>query len=419
MRARQSNLFTANKHTARKNRAKCAILLGMTDIIISFFKTVGEVLALALFTFFVLIGATEPAYVSYAPPPISAPYESPSENADDAQADAMDSATAEVAEQKKQATIPDTALPADAADLAERVKKTLSSFVPSVTSAPDTDELNDQARAALVNILCVQGTGSLLGSITGSGIIIDPRGIIITNAHIGEYFLFEHYPEKDALDCVIRTGAPATIAYDAELLYISPQWVRDNAHTINDENPEGTGENDFALLRITSSRTQIPLPSQFPFIAPDTSDETLVKDAPVLLASYPAGFLGGIIIQKELWPASAVSSITQLFTFKTGSIDLISVGGSIIAQKGSSGSGVIDIGTGKMVALVSTTSAGDTTDARDLNAITLAHINRSISADLSIDLQTFLAGNPATQAILFSQTLFPTLREFLLQELKK
>lgn len=383
----------------------------MTEIIVSFFKTLGEVLATALFAFFVLIGAVEPTNLPYVATSVPAPiHTSSSEKKDTQKADDKDITPAPIS---------DSAQTPDITTLTERVKETISSFVPPMTTAPDPEMLNEQARAALVNILCVAETDSMLGSITGSGIIIDPRGIIITNAHIGEYFLLENYPRKNSLDCVIRTGAPAAIAYDAELLYISPQWVRDNAHTITDENPEGTGENDFALLRITSSRTQVPLPPQFRFIAPDTSDETLVKGSPVLLASYPAGFLGGIIIQKELWPASAVSSIMQVFTFKTGSIDLISVGGSVIAQKGSSGSGVIDMRTSKMTALVSTTSAGDTTAMRDLNAITLAHVNKSIFMDLGIELQTFLAGDPIAQAALFSQTLFPTLRELLTQTLKK
>ena len=383
----------------------------MLETIISFLKIIGEILGAALLAFFVLVGAIDPADFSHATPAITPPH-----SVEEQQERVIDE-TKVPEKVAVETSIPETQT-SDIADLTERVKKALSSFVPTA-QPPDPDVLNEKARAALVNILCANEGGSPLGSITGSGMIIDPRGIILTNAHIGEYFLMEDYPRNGALDCVIRMGAPATIAYDAKLLYISPGWIRDNARAVLEENPEGTGENDFALLHITSSRTQTPLPSQFPYISPDASGATLIEKAPVLLASYPAGFLGGIIIQKELWPASAVSSIVQLYTFKTGSIDLISVGGSIIAQKGSSGSGVIDIGTGKMVALVSTTSAGDTTDARDLNAITLAHINRSISADLSIDLQTFLAGNPATQAILFSQTLFPTLREFLLQELKK
>lgn len=386
----------------------------MMDIVISFLKTTGGVLAKALFTFFVLIGAIDPAYVSYAPPPASTPYISPLKNDGGAQSTATD----KILPEPKTATIPDTAQQADITDLAERVKKALSPFVPPVTLAPNPDILNEQTRAALVNILCAQGEGSLLGSITGSGIIIDPRGIIITNAHIGEYFLFENYPRKNALDCVVRTGAPAAITYDAELLYISPQWVRNNASTITQENPEGTGENDFALLRITSSRTQTPLPSQFPFIPPDTSNESLVVGAPVLLASYPAGFLGSATIQKDLWPASAISSIIQLFTFKTGTIDAISVGGSIIAQKGSSGSGVIDMRTGKMIALISTTTSGDTTAERNLSAITLAHIDRSITADLGVGLSSFLLDDLATKADIFSKTLLATLRELLLQKLK-
>src|SRR3989344_252919 len=54
--------------------------------------------------------------------------------------------------------------------------------------------LNEQVRAAVVNILCITGSGGPLNSISGSGVIIDPRGIILTNAHVAQYFLLKNYP---------------------------------------------------------------------------------------------------------------------------------------------------------------------------------------------------------------------------------
>ena len=50
--------------------------------------------------------------------------------------------------------------------------------------------LNEKSRSALVNILC-EATAPLR-STSGSGVIIDSRGVILTNAHIAQLFLFEY-----------------------------------------------------------------------------------------------------------------------------------------------------------------------------------------------------------------------------------
>ena len=42
-------------------------------------------------------------------------------------------------------------------------------------------------RPALVNILCrPRGAGPIASPISGSGVIIDPRGVILTNAHVAQ-----------------------------------------------------------------------------------------------------------------------------------------------------------------------------------------------------------------------------------------
>jgi hypothetical protein len=67
-----------------------------------------------------------------------------------------------------------------------------------VLPEPEEDaELSDEAllRGAIVNIICIQG-GGLRGS-SGSGVIVDPRGIILTVAHVGQNFLLRDYPIKN------------------------------------------------------------------------------------------------------------------------------------------------------------------------------------------------------------------------------
>jgi hypothetical protein len=92
--------------------------------------------------------------------------------------------------------------------------------LPTVTIA--SDALNAQTRSALVNILCSVGASGGVHPISGSGVFVDNRGVILTNAHIGQYFLLKDYPVQNNVDCVIRTGGPAQPHYRAKLLYLPP-----------------------------------------------------------------------------------------------------------------------------------------------------------------------------------------------------
>lgn len=290
---------------------------------------------------------------------------------------------------------------------------TLQINSPALPAISESD-LNTATRAALVNIFCTTKEGNILSSITGSGVIIDPRGIILTNAHIAQFFLLEDYKHEGYMNCLIRTGAPAISAFKAEPIYISLPWIEKNAHTLVEESPKGTGEDDFALLRITEPvGSGITLPNSFSYMTPDMNEDMLITGTPVLLAAYPAGFLDGTIVQKDLWPASAISTIKEIFTFATDTIDLLSTGGSVVAQKGSSGGGVVSMITGKLIGIIVTSSEEDSTGDRDLRAITLSHVGRSMSEDTGMDFNAFLAGDPAERQKNFQETRAVTIRQIL------
>src|SRR3989338_8466958 len=138
--------------------------------------------------------------------------------------------------------------------------------VPTSLSPSESASLDASAvalRAALVNIICYAPAGSGLRSISGSGVIVDSKGIILTNAHIAQHFLLA----DRAVSCTIRVGSPAVDSYTASLIYISPAWIQANANILTQTNPSGTGEYDFAFLAITKSATSVALPSSFPFIS--------------------------------------------------------------------------------------------------------------------------------------------------------
>lgn len=271
------------------------------------------------------------------------------------------------------------------------------------TSAPvPTDTLNTTTRAALVNILCIH-SGKDLSSISGSGIIIDSRGVILTNAHIAQYVLLSEHPGM-RISCSIRTGSPARPAWHASVLFMPTTWVTEHAKDISIQEPKSTGENDYALLYIDKSITTAPLPETFPFIQPDTREGIGFPGDIVLVASYPAGFLGSLEAQNRLGALSTIATIRQLYAFSdTHNADAFSLGGIILAQNGSSGGAVVNA-WGKLVGLIVTSSAGATTAERDLRALSLAHINRSIIKETGSTLSARLSNDPVAQTAEFTRT---------------
>ncbi len=294
-------------------------------------------------------------------------------------------------------------------------KKNPDTIVITPEIIPDFEKINTDARKTIVNILCTTKYGDL-SPISGTGVIISSSGLILTNAHIAQYFLLKDFREKDYLKCVGRTGSPAYPKYNLELVYISQNWVRANKSILKEQNPTGTGEDDFAFLRISGNIDESNNQTKS-YIEPNTRELINVSE-PVLLASYPAGFLGGLSILRDLNITSAVTNIQDIFTFKDGTIDLISVGGTVVSQKGSSGGLVVDKKT-SLIGIITTSSEGSTTSSRGLNAITLAYINRALQRELSIDMRKFLELDHKTYAENFTATTGKELTKLITDELTR
>ena len=279
------------------------------------------------------------------------------------------------------------------------------------------EEISDSVSGTIVNILCISNSQGSVQPISGSGIIIDPRGVILTNAHVAQYLLLKDYPIEGALDCIARTGSPAKAAYTVEPLYISPEWIRLHAEDIVNQNPRGTGEHDFALLQITGpTNPDVLLPALLPFIPISVATDSLIADFDVLIKSYPAGFLGSIEIQKNLFSLSTIGRVSNLFTFDTNTVDLLGISGSLAAQGGSSGGAVIN-SEGLLIGLIVTASREESTSERELRAITTGHINRSMIAQRGTSISALLASDLSATRAVFSATIAPTLRALLLSHL--
>ncbi|MEX0931491.1 MAG: serine protease [Candidatus Paceibacterota bacterium] len=299
--------------------------------------------------------------------------------------------------------------------LTESETPVLSDTLPTFETL-DPQDVNTKVRGALVNIFCRSSGESLTNSIVGSGILIDSRGVILTNAHVAQFFLLKDTPSVNALDCMVRMGDPATPLYRAELLYISPSWVTENASLITSDRPTGTGQFDFAFLYITGrTDPSLPLPDAFPFIKPNTHRELSIGEQ-VLVAGYPAGFLGSIEIEKSLYSASSFVTVEELYTYATTSIDLVALSGSVVSQRGSSGGAVVSIARQEVEGVVTTVVSAEQTKDRTLRAITLSHIDDTLFKESSLSINSLLGSNLPQTAEAFEEQIASELRSLLLEQ---
>ena len=278
----------------------------------------------------------------------------------------------------------------------------VTASVPSPTPIPPSFEVNaalDAAastlRDALVNIMCYAPQRVGLHSISGSGVIIDSKGIILTNAHIAQYFLLA----DRNVSCTIRAGSPAINSYEAVLIYIPSAWLSANADILTKTNPRGTGEYDFALLAITKSASTKTLPAVFPSVP--LAILPVASGTPVVIATYGAQFLESSQVQSALFPTIVFGSVKDTFTFATNTIDVLALGGSAAAQEGSSGGGVADA-SGELVGTITTSTIKGTTDTRSLDAITASYIRAAYASETGLALDLLLAKPTATSVVDFA-----------------
>ncbi len=260
---------------------------------------------------------------------------------------------------------------------------------------PPTQDLNAINKAksdAVINIVCISRNDQL-NSEVASGVIISPDGLVLVNAHMAQYMLLEQL-SNIAMQCTLRSGSPAKPAYKAKIIYINPKWIKTNASQITSNEQYGTGEHDYAILQITNPiKPNTSLPKEFTYIEPNTKPVTSYINKPVLIRSYPAEFLGSAITLRSLHPVATITPLLSMRTFstdaKSATPDLLELGGSIVAQGGSSGGAVIS-NSGKLLGIIVTSTRKNTTAERELNAISIEHINNSLKADIGIGLNQLI-----------------------------
>lgn len=242
-----------------------------------------------------------------------------------------------------------------------------------ITFTPD-----EKIRASLVNIFCTNTDKGQIKAVTGTGVLISKSGIVITNAHVAEYFLLSNYFNNSNLKCEIRYGSPANQSTSAEVIYMSSKWSNANARNIKNENLQETGQYDIALLKIQSNLSESKIPTNYLNVSINNQN---IAGNKVIIGAYPGNSLGLNGIFSPLYIKTSNSEISDTFSFGSGQIETFETTFTNLAEPGSSGGAITDLNgnlTGLIVAII---------DGK-IRALNINHINSTLKDDLGIDLNS-------------------------------
>jgi hypothetical protein len=263
----------------------------------------------------------------------------------------------------------------------------------------------------LVNIICTEKKGNYVTANTGSGVIISANGVVVTNAHVAQYFLLDKSPGD--YSCTLYQENIPTYGYVAKLLYISPDWIKDNPEVIISKNPRGTGENDYALLYITkNTNPALSKPKSFDFAKFNTTYTAKIGDS-IELAGFPGAPAGIGDLTHSVGLKKDSTQIEDIFTFGNNRIDVVSTGVTPVAARGASGGGLFK--DSNLIALIVTTS-GSTGNAY-INAITTNYINRDLQNDFGKSLNELITSDLDSESEDFWNNYGKALSKIILSEL--
>lgn len=270
---------------------------------------------------------------------------------------------------------------------------------------------------ATVNLYCRIKVGGKTFSTSGSGVFIHEKGIILTNAHVAQYFLFAGERGRIKGDCSVRQDSPAEARYEAELLYLSPTWASTIVETTEKKQPrKGTGENDFALLRVTKAQKKFELPDRFPAPALNVAANAAIEEQRVFAIGYPSEGESYKEIQRSLARTFAETSITSIQSFEKPNADILALAPSSASAAGMSGGPVTDR-DGNLFGIAVTVSSGEQHD-RSLRAITLSYIDRMLRAETGLFLATHLLGAGILQTPDFTAPPYSDVRQTIEKTLR-
>ncbi len=294
----------------------------------------------------------------------------------------------------------------------------VASGIGETESTTSSGPLSERVKGALVNIYCQYKTRDYIRTTTGTGFFVNRKGVILTNAHVAQFLLLKDV-EDSVIDseCTVRTGDPATPQYKAELLYISPEWIYENAKLITEEMPRGTGERDYALLYVSKRVDKTPLPASFPSIPVDTALlARSTQGISVLTAGYPAEALFRDGAKAKLFPVVASTTVGELYTFGSNYADVFAVSSSKVGEQGASGGPIVK-DDGRAIGIIVTKGNEKTEGERSLRAITLSYVDRTITDETGFTLLQNMQGDLAFRGKIFKKALVPFLSKLLTDEI--
>jgi hypothetical protein len=280
--------------------------------------------------------------------------------------------------------------------------------------APNTQ---NSIQESVVNIICLHRSGNIIESHTGSGVIINSKGVVVTNAHVAQYFLLESSTNPNFVQCNLYKENLSLFGYKAKILYISPEWIRQNYTLIRDKNPKGTGEGDYAFLYITdSTNSSIQKPNNL-YSANFSINHNYRPGENIFIAGYPGSPRNSLELNRAVTLRTDNSIITDLFTLVNNTIDIISTGVTDVAQRGSSGGGIFS-GT-NLIGLIVTVSP-DMSGGNRINALTTEYINRHLENNAGFNVSElmkgdFISGDLISKVDDFYETEVPELRNLLMR----
>jgi hypothetical protein len=224
-------------------------------------------------------------------------------------------------------------------------------------------------------------------SASGSGVFIDERGVILTNAHVAEYFLLaDRAPELDGV-CSVRMGSPAREHLRASVFYISDSWMQARSAPDAPDSKLASGESDFALLYVTDEleRNKLDDIAPLPFAV---LPRIYTADTIAVAAGYAIGDTLYEEIQGDLRREIAEVTVRNSGSFDgLPASDALTLAASSVSANGSSGGPVLDA-SGNLIGIV--TSMSTSKDAPQLRAITLPYIDRKVRIETGGSLYALL-----------------------------
>lgn len=241
---------------------------------------------------------------------------------------------------------------------------------PPVTPPPpglSDQEFYDRNHDAVVQVFCAT-PGEYLSA---SGVIINERGLVLTNAHVAAIV------EKVGRgNCHARHGNPAEAFADLEMIF-SPDT---QAKISGTEVPQ----HDFAFLRIVKWRE--------PFRVANLSLQQASSGATLLTLGYPSEFLEGTTASNNANLVFSLLSVAGLADFDDDprTADGYLFHGGIVLQQGSSGTPIFDR-SGDVLGVIFATTKASTTAEREGVALMTASIDRELKKEIGVGLLEFVS----------------------------